>query len=95
MLVLKDNTRIYFNSDEDFYNFAVVPKLNVIKQTDAQGNESSYCDFDLSNEYKYAVANGIKFIIKDEDSQIYKNQCVSYRTITKPVVNLVPYFKLF
>ena len=34
----------------------------------------------------------MRFVIKDEDSQIYKHGCVSYRTISKDIQNLDPWF---
>ena len=44
--------------------------------------------------YNKAVNNCIQFVIKDENSNIYKNGCVSYRTITKPISNLKQYFNI-
>ena len=52
-------------------------------------------DFNLSNAYNDAISQGKKFIIKDPNSQIFKHQAVSYRTITKPIQNLEEYFDLF
>lgn len=83
---------MYFNNDDEFYKFCVVPKLIPIQYFDKSGNEKYYNDFNLSNRYNYALDKGIKFCIKDEDSQIYKHGCVSYRTITKEIDNLEPWF---
>ena len=71
------------NTDDDFYNFYVVPVINV----DANTKTTS---FDFSNKYKNALENNVYFIIKNEDSQIYKRKAVSYRTITRPVQNMLP-----
>lgn len=92
MFKIKSNI-IYFNSDDEFYQFCVVPKLVVMETTDENGNVSHYTTFDFSYAYKKALADGNMFVIKDEDSNIFKNGCVSYRTITRPVSNLKKYFK--
>lgn len=76
---------IYFDTDDDFYKFCVVPSVIVNE------DEMSY-DFDLSPAYYNALADDKYFVIKDMNSNIYKNGCVSYRTITKPVCNLEQYF---
>lgn len=94
MLVLKDDTRMYFKSDKEFYDFCVVPKLITKKYINAQGEEDYYCDFELSDAYNKAVEKGIHFFITDENSQICKHQAVSYRTITKPIQNLFEFFKI-
>ena len=88
----KYNT-IYFDSDEDFYNFAVVPKLEIVSRLDDNGVNYNYTDFNLSTKYYNAINDGMSFVIKDEDSQIFKHGCVSYRTISKPIQNLKQYFK--
>ena len=85
MLEEKKPTYMYFDTDDDFYNFCVVPVINV----DANTKTTS---FDFSNKYKNALENNVYFIIKNEDSQIYKRKAVSYRTITRPVQNMLPYY---
>ena len=75
---------IYFDNDEEFYEFAVIPEL-VTK-------DGKYFDFELSSQYKNALKSGKKFCIKDEDSQILKHAAVSYRTITKDIDSLEPWF---
>lgn len=84
----KTGNNIFFDNDEEFYDWAVIPHLDIYK------TESGlyYTSFELSNLYHEAVSNGYRFIIKDEDSQIYKHQAVSYRTITQPIENLDPYY---
>lgn len=90
---LKSNI-IYFNNDDDFYRFCVVPQLFPVECVDDNGNVSYYTDFDFTYEYKKALEDNMFFMIKDENSNIFKNQCVSYRTITKPVSNLKQYFNI-
>jgi hypothetical protein len=87
----KDNI-IYFDSDNEFYDYCVVPELVPVQYIDSEGNEKYYSDFNLSSQYNNAINNGTRFIIKDEDSQIYKHGCVSYRTISKDIQNLDPWF---
>lgn len=90
-----DNSNImYFNNDEDFYNFCVVPEVKISQETDANGNIYNVFTFDFSDIYNSCIKDGKKFIIKDENSRIFKNKCVSYRTITRPVENLEPYFRV-
>ena len=86
------NNTLYFDSDDDFYDWCVVPALKPVKYINKDNKESYYSDFDLTYEYYNALKEGKQFIIKDEDSQIYKHGAVYYRTITKPIKNLMPYF---
>ena len=53
---------------------------------------NNFTDFDFTHEYLDAIAKGLRFIIKDEDSQICKHKAVSYRTITKNIDNLDNYY---
>lgn len=91
-LKITNPNKLYFNCDDDFYRFCVVPVIIprefINKLT---GEPAYYMDFDLSYEYKDALAKNKKFVIKDSNSQIFKNKCVSYRTITKPIENLEEY----
>lgn len=96
MLKIRTNTdTMYFTSDDEFYNFCVVPKLVVCTDTDDEGNVLRYTDFNFSDAYNNAIAQNKKFIIRDENSRIFKHGCVSYRTITKPVSNLEEYTNWF
>jgi hypothetical protein len=88
---IKDNI-IYFDSDNEFYEYCVVPELVPVQYIDSNGNEKYYTDFNFTPQYNNAVNNGMRFVIKDEDSQIYKHGCVSYRTISKDIQNLDPWF---
>ena len=87
----KDNI-IYFDSDNEFYEYCVVPELVPVQYIDSEGNEKYYSDFNFTPQYNNAVNNGMRFVIKNEDSQIYKHGCVSYRTISKDISNLDPWF---
>lgn len=87
----KDNI-IYFDSDNEFYDYCVVPELVPVQYIDSEGNEKYYSDFNFTPQYNSAINNNMRFVIKDEDSQIYKHGCVSYRTISKDIQNLDPWF---
>ena len=84
--------KMYFDCDDDFYRFCVVPVIVSKERILKDGTIRRSMDFNLSNEYHNAVKNDIIFIIKDPNSQICKHQAVSYRTITKPIENLEEYF---
>lgn len=95
MIEDKNQNIIYFDNDDEFYNYAIVPEL-IAKETDhinKYGYPIYYTDWNFSNGYNTAIDNGTSFIIKDENSQIYKHGAISYRTITKPVQNLQQYFE--
>lgn len=83
---------IYFDSDNEFYEYCVIPELIPIQYTDGEGVERYYTDFNLSPQYNDAIKNNMRFVIKDENSQIYKHGAVSYRTITKDIQNLDPWY---
>jgi len=83
---------IYFDNDQEFYDYAVIPELVPISYIDKSGIEKYYTDFNFTEPYTNAVNDGMIFIIKDEDSQIYKHGGVSYRTIFKEIPNLEPWF---
>ena len=83
---------MYFDSDDDFYKFCVVPVIVPKERVSRDGTIRRSMDFNLSNDYHNAVKDCKIFIIKDPKSQICKHQAVSYRTITKPIENLEEYF---
>lgn len=96
MIKIQNPNKMFFSSDDEFYKFCVVPVLVTRQSVNGlTGEPVQYFDFDFTHEYLTAVSNGVKFIIKDEDSQIYKHGAVSYRTITKPVQNLKQYFNKY
>ena len=87
----KDNI-IFFNNDDEFYQYCVVPELVPVQYIDNSGVEKYYTDFNFTPQYQHAIDNGMRFIIKDEDSNIFKHGAVSYRTITKDIQNLDQWF---
>ena len=88
----KDDKVIYFDNDEEFYQFCVAPNLKAKEYEEEDGTIGYFADFDFTQGYKDAVKAGKRFVIRDEDSQIFKHGCVSYRTISKKVDNLDQYF---
>lgn len=88
---IKDNI-IYFDSDDEFYQYSVVPELIPVHYVDNLGADKYYTTFEFTPQYQNDVNNGMTFIIKDEDSNIFKHGAVSYRTITKDVQNLEQWF---
>lgn len=68
---------MYFESDNEFTDFCVAPYA-VIKQSE---NGGYYYHGEYSDLYKKAVEEGKRFMIKDENSKVYKHQCVCKRVI--------------
>jgi hypothetical protein len=96
MVKLEANNKMFFDTDDDFYKFCVCPKLVICQEVNpTTGEIEHYTDFEFTNDYISAVNKGIKFMICDDNSQIFKRGCVSYRTITKPVSNLCQYNKIY
>lgn len=86
------NNVYYFKNDEEFYNWAINPVIVYKEDYDSCGKKIKYFDFELSSEYNDAIKNGISFCIRDKNSQIFKRKAVSYRTITKKIEGLKPYY---
>jgi len=84
---------IYFNNDDEFYAYSVIPKIFDVKYIGEDGVERYHTDFNFTPHYLNEVKNGTIFVIKDEDSNICKHGGVSYRTIFKEVPNLEPWFE--
>lgn len=96
MLRLDENTKtpvMYFNNDDEFYKFCVLPVIITPEYTKADGTIGHYADWDFTDAYKNAIRDGVHFVIKDENSQIYKHGELTYRVNTKPVQNLDPYYE--
>ena len=58
-----DSKYIYFDSDDDFYKFCVVPEIKAKPFTLDNGETFYTMDFDLSNDYNMAIQNGNIFVI--------------------------------
>ena len=95
---------ILFDSDAEFEDWAVAPYATIKY---IENSKIPYTSGDLSNEYKAAIEEGKRFVIKDENSVVYKRGCVCKRVPLKieasptynrdvlvqlSVDNLEPYF---
>ena len=61
----KNNNILYFDNDEAFYNWCVVPQIKICEYTDNLGN-IKYCNnFEYTHEYLDAITKGLRCIIKD------------------------------
>ena len=95
---------IYFDSDAEFEDWAVAPYATIKY---SENSNTPYTSGDFSNEYKAAIEEGKRFVIKDEDSVVFKRGCVCKRVPLKieasptdnrnvlvqlSVDNLEPYF---
>lgn len=67
---IKDNI-VFFESDEEFTDFCVAPYARLKGEKGVGG--------DYSEMYKEYLQKGMIFIIKDEDSVVYKRECVVKR----------------
>ena len=96
---------IYFDSDAEFEDWAVAPYATI-----KYNSNRYYGSGDFSNEYKAAIEEGKRFVIKDENSVVCKRGCVCKRVPLKieasptynrdvlvqlSVDNLEPYFGIF
>ena len=71
---------IYFDSDAEFEDWAVAPYATIKYIEDSN---IPYTSGDFSNEYKAAIEEGKRFVIKDEDSVVYERECVCNRVPVK------------
>ena len=71
---------IYFDSDAEFEDWAVAPYATIKYTKNRNIPDTSG---DLSNEYKAAIEEGKRFVIKDEDSVVFKRGCVCKRVPLK------------
>lgn len=90
---------ISFDSDKEFEDFCIASYAAVKRSA----NGTLFVEGQYSDMYKKYIEEGKTFIIKDEDSRVYKHQCVSKRvsvqgtgrcaTVQLPVQNLEEYFE--
>lgn len=67
-------TIMYFDTDEDFQNFCVLP-YTTLEKSPITGEP--YQQWHFTKEYLDAVAAGTRFKIRNEDSVIYKRGMVT------------------
>ena len=94
----------YFASDQEFEDFCVAPYAEIKETADGV----MYVSGKYSEEYLECLEDGVRFVIRDEDSVVYKRQCVCKRVsvmhngsllgrdtlVQLKVENLEPYFDL-
>lgn len=71
----------FFESDDEFADFCVAPYAEIIHSDSSPAVVGRYSD-----EYLNCIEKGIKYVIKDEDSQVYKRQVVSKRVHVKSLL---------
>ena len=95
----------YFASDQEFEDFCVAPYAEIKETADGV----MYVSGKYSEEYLECLEDGVRFVIRDEDSVVYKRQCVCKRVpvmhnssllgrdtlVQLKVENLEPYFDLW
>ena len=87
---LKKKTPVirYFENDDDFYNYCVDPRIVPMKSDEG----FYYTTFNFTPQYISDVASGVKFVIKDVNSKIFKHKAVCVGIMNKRVQNLEQYF---
>ena len=58
----------YFDNDDDFYNYCVDPRIVPMKSKEG----FYYTTFNFTPQYLSDVNDGVKFVIKDPNSKIFK-----------------------
>ena len=104
--MIEEERIIYFDSDAEFEDWAVAPYATIKY---SENSNTPYTSGDFSNEYKAAIEEGKRFVIKNEDSVVFKRGCVCKRVPLKieatptrkryvpvqlSVDNLEPYFEI-
>lgn len=89
---MEDNKVIkvmYFDNDDEFHKFCVKPSMVVKSYVAPSGETQKYYDIDLTQDYYDALADGVRFVIRDKNSKIIRrNNTVSQHTCCKKVQNL-------
>lgn len=89
---------IYFDSDAEFEDWAVAPYATI---KHIENSNIPYTSGDFSDEYRAAIEEGKRFVIKDEDSVVCKRvplKIEAFPTYNRDVLvqlsvdNLEPYF---
>ncbi len=77
----KENSIIYFDNDEEFYDLCVSPEPVIKTSTNTS---ITYFDMDFTVWYKSHVDEATKIVILDDDSTILRRGgVVTYRTCNK------------
>lgn len=90
--MLKNKNILYFDNDDEFSSFCINPTLTTYVVQDEDGIDHTYVDYDFTDQYKNAVANGQRFCIKDLASHVNKDGLLGYRNTTKVIDNVERYY---
>ncbi len=93
MVTNTDYNVVYFDTDDDLYKYVVIPQIVQREYTNNAGETAYYGDFDLNPVYYDDLDKSVVYVVKDPNSQILKhNGVVSYRTISKKLDNVKPWY---
>ena len=70
---------LFFENDDEFADFCIAPYA-IVKRSE---RGYLYYEGEFSEMYLKAIEEGKKFVIKDEDSKVYKRSSVSGRVFAK------------
>lgn len=70
---------LFFENDDEFADFCIAPYA-IVKRSE---RGYLYYEGEFSEMYFKAIEEGKKFVIKDEDSKVYKRSSVSGRVFAK------------
>lgn len=84
----KQHITRYFENDDEFYSYAVDPRIIPMKLKEGV----YYTTFNFTPQYLSDVDNGVIFVIKDVNSKIFKHKAVCVGLMNKRVQNLEQYF---
>ena len=92
---------ICLDNDQEFTDFCLAPYGVIVHPEDGS---SPFFTGVYTNEYEEAIKEGKRFVIKDEDSVVFKHKCVTKRvsiqgtgreaSVQMPVQNLEQYFEI-
>lgn len=74
-----------FEDDDEFYKFAIVPRMFIKENKETQ---TAYSYIKLTDEYNTAVKDGKYFYISDPDSKVKKRSTVEVGVHTVPVEHI-------
>lgn len=88
----KNEKIMYFDNDDDLAIFCINPELKVYTTKTTLGDVITLADYDFTPQYYKALDDGIMFCVKDKNSRLNKNGLLAYKTCTKKINNIVPYY---
>lgn len=83
---------IFFDNDDELYTWASPYTHRDVIQNPETGEYETKYNIITSKAYNDAITNNNQFIIRDENSRIYKHECLECG-MNLPLTNLLPYYK--